>query len=171
MKPSKTIKIKYFPHIPRIFPAIFKQNHLKISLCILIVLAIIINFNQAIITSKDTEKNILKEIIHHPFQYSRHKELADYYEIRNINEATRELNLLENYANNEFEAMKILGLEFNANSNESTKELTFWQNFIRKYPDYHYALIKLSQLYFKLDRNTEGNAMMTKYRQETGKLN
>src|SRR3990167_8280310 len=154
MKPSKTIKIKYFPHIPRIFPAIFKQNHLKISLCILIVLAIIINFNQAIITSKDTEKNILKEIIHHPFQYSRHKELADYYEIRNINEATRELNLLENY-----------------NSNESTKELTFWQNFIRKYPDYHYALIKLSQLYFKLDRNTEGNAMMTKYRQETGKLN
>lgn len=63
------------------------------------------------------------------------------------------------------ENINILGIELE--KSDSTNEKDFWQDIIKNYPEYHFAYLKLADLYFKSGDRNNGGKMLDKYKEAT----
>lgn len=162
-----------FPHITRKIsasPPPVPSSHLFF---ILLLIFILLNIFQPVLFPPSSEKLLRFQLMQNPNSRSLHEKLGRYYLPVNLIEAQREYQLAqESYTNKTIENESVLGIESaplatweNIKNQESKlkEESLYWQTVFSQFPDYKYALLKLTSIYLQLGDKEKARELLADF--------
>lgn len=167
-------KLLHFPHIIRRITVSLTFIKFKYFFGLFFFLLLLPNLWQNRIYPPSEEKNLRFAIIKNPTLSSLHEKLGQYYLSINEEEAKKEYLLAEEFYKEQNLSTgdpKVLG---NLSSPWQTwknikeqkqilyKSYTYWEEVLKKFPDYQYALLKLAAINLQLGNKDNAVAQLQK---------
>lgn len=173
---SRIPKLKiHLPHINRKFTAGFLGKLLKYGLLSGLTALIIVNLGYRLV-SQNPEAQYQLEILKNPFRSEVHERLANWYFDRNQSLSQREFKLADEYFTvTQQKDNQVLGIDTSplarwnklVNSQQQiTTDIVFWEKIKKIYPDYLFADINLSKLYYQKQDFAKSRTILDKLIEE-----